>query len=180
MTVLGIILAGGAARRFGSDKALALVGGQPLIEHAIAAMAPVVDRIAISGRTYKDYPSLPDRPGPSLGPLGGLNAALRHAADHGFAGVLSVPCDVPAYPPGLLAQLVSSGGAAMLVGLPVCGYWPSALAPLLDRHLQQQGSLSMRRWAGIVGAVGIETPEALPNINTPADMIGLDPGHRDG
>lgn len=179
MPILGIVLAGGAARRFGSDKALALVGGHPLIEHAIAALAPLVDRIAISGRTYKDYPGLPDRPAPGLGPLGGLNAALRHALDHGFAGVLSVPCDVPAYPPGLLAQLASGTDAAILRGLPVCGYWPSALAPRLDGHLQQEGSLSMRRWAGLVGAVSIETSEALPNVNTPADLVGLDSGHHD-
>jgi molybdopterin-guanine dinucleotide biosynthesis protein A len=178
--ILGIVLAGGAARRFGSDKALALIDGRPLIEHAIAALAPVVDRIAISGRTYKDYSGLPDRPEPGLGPLGGLNAALHHAADHGFAGVLSVPCDVPAYPPGLLTQLASRSDAAILGGLPVCGYWPSALAPLLDRHLQQEGSLSVRRWAGLVGAVSIETSEALPNINTQADMMELDPGYRDG
>ena len=180
MSILGIVLAGGMARRFGSDKALAPVGGLPLIDHAIAALVPVVDQIAISGRAYKDYPGLPDRPGPRLGPLGGLNAALHHAADHGFAGVLSVPCDVPAYPPGLLAEFVLRGDAAMLGGLPVCGYWPSTLAPHLDRHLQQVGSLSVRRWAGLIGAISIETPEALPNINTLADMLELDPDYRNG
>jgi hypothetical protein len=44
--------------------------------------------------------------------------------------------------------------------------------------LQQEGSLSMRRWAGLISAVSIETSEALPNVNTPADLVGLDSGHR--
>ncbi len=34
--LLGAVLAGGSSTRFGSDKALALLAGKPLIEHAIA------------------------------------------------------------------------------------------------------------------------------------------------
>jgi molybdenum cofactor cytidylyltransferase len=35
----GLILAAGAGRRFGSPKQLALLGGRPLLEHALLAMA---------------------------------------------------------------------------------------------------------------------------------------------
>ena len=38
MRILGAILAGGQARRFGSNKALARLHGEPLIAHAARAL----------------------------------------------------------------------------------------------------------------------------------------------
>jgi len=178
MAILGVILAGGAARRFGSDKALAPLGGRPLIEHAIAALRPVVEQIVISGRVYQDYCHLPDRPQPGLGPLGGLNAALHYAAAHDFSAALSAPCDVPAYPADLLERLASNGDPAMLGALPVCGYWPSRLAPMLDQHLRELGNLSIRRWADRIGAAILDTPAPLWNINYPADLNGIEPDRK--
>jgi molybdenum cofactor cytidylyltransferase len=47
--VVGLVLAAGAARRFGSPKQLALLDGRPLLEHALAAMAAAtaVERVVV-------------------------------------------------------------------------------------------------------------------------------------
>ena len=92
--VLGAVLAGGRSSRFGSDKALALLNGRTLLDHAIAAISPHIGQVVVCGRAG----GLADRPQRDMGPLGGLNAALHHAVDHGFAGVLTTGCDMPVYP----------------------------------------------------------------------------------
>jgi hypothetical protein len=69
---LGAILAGGRSRRFGSDKALARLGGERLIDRAAAALRPQVDRLIVCGRVMPAMVCVADRPSPDLGPLGGL------------------------------------------------------------------------------------------------------------
>jgi molybdenum cofactor cytidylyltransferase len=47
--IAGLVLAAGAARRFGSPKQLADLGGVPLLQHAIDAMlaVPALDRVVV-------------------------------------------------------------------------------------------------------------------------------------
>ncbi|MEY2534452.1 MAG: hypothetical protein QOF29_2362 [bacterium] len=47
--IAGVVLAAGAARRFGSPKQLAELGGVPLLQHAIDAMlaVPDLDRVVV-------------------------------------------------------------------------------------------------------------------------------------
>src|SRR3954464_15142116 len=82
--LLGVVLAGGQARRFGRDKALATLAGMALLDHAANALRPVVEEIAVVGRDSSTYVSIADWPATGLGPLGGLCGALRHARDRDF------------------------------------------------------------------------------------------------
>lgn len=167
--ILGAILAGGASRRFGSDKALALLDNRPLIDHVAAAVAGQVDALVVCGRTHKGLVALPDRPAPGLGPLGGLGAALAHGRQAGFAAVLSVGCDMPLLPPDLVALL--SPGPGALENQWLVGLWPVTLADRLDAFVTGKDR-SLRGWAVVAGARLVTGP-ALPNINTPADLAGL-------
>lgn len=168
--ILGAILAGGQSRRFGDDKALALLAGRPLIGHVIGALADQVNAIVTIGR---DGGGVADRPRPGLGPLGGLNAALHHARDRGFDSVVTVGCDMPLLPPDLVARLQAGGLPSFVRMSPIVGYWPTDLADPLDLHLGEIEDRSMRRWAQAAGAVAIDLPTALANINTPADLAAL-------
>lgn len=159
---LGAILAGGAASRFGADKALAEIGGVALIEHARAALAPHVDRIIVVGR------DIPDRPAPGLGPLGGLCAALHHATD---GEVLTVPCDVPFPPATLFAAL--QGPPVICGDHPVFGLWPATLAPILDEWLATGHNRSIRAFAEAVGARSVAIAEPIRDIDTPGDLSAL-------
>ena len=47
--ILGAIMAGGAASRFGSDKALALFEGRPLIDHVAQALADQAAAVIVVG-----------------------------------------------------------------------------------------------------------------------------------
>jgi molybdopterin-guanine dinucleotide biosynthesis protein A len=167
---LGAILAGGRSTRFGSDKAMAIMAdGRTLIDHAMAGLAPHVTRVVICGRDG----GLPDRPAPDMGPLGGLNAALHHALEQGFAGVLTTGCDMPFYPADLPAALMGKD-AAVLKGQPLLGWWPATLAAQLDAHLAADNNRSIRGWIDRIGARVVDMPGlVLPNINRPEDLAGL-------
>ncbi|MBZ9648681.1 molybdenum cofactor guanylyltransferase [Sphingobium sp. 3R8] len=172
--ILGAILAGGRSSRFGSDKALArMADGRTLIDHAMAGLAPHVATVVICGREG----GLPDRPAPDMGPLGGLNAALHHALDHGFAGVLTTGCDMPLYPAALPAALIGEG-AAILKGQQLLGWWPATLSPQLDAHLAEDNNRSIHGWLARIGARMVAMPGlVLPNVNRPEDLANLS---RDG
>ena len=172
MKLLGAVLAGGRSTRFGSDKALALLDGKPLIEHAIDALAAQVDAVIVCGREYGDW--VPDRPEPGLGPLAGINAALHAAAARGYDAVLTCPCDLPALPGDLAERLA---GAAYVADVPVIGRWPALLAEALDAHLAAGGDRSVRRWAPAVGAVPVEFGP-LPNLNTLAALAAFTASRR--
>jgi molybdopterin-guanine dinucleotide biosynthesis protein A len=167
--VLGAVLAGGQSRRFGSDKAQAVFDGRTLIDRVLAAVGPQVDGVVICGRVMPGMACVPDRPGPDLGPLGGLNAALHEGQRGGFDMVASVPCDAAFLPGDLVTRLLTVEGAGYAASLPVIGAWPVALADRLDVHLAAGGDRSMRRWVAAIGAVAIAV-EGVGNINTVADL----------
>lgn len=181
MTCLGAILAGGASRRFGSDKALALWNGQSLLAHGVANLAPHVDAIIICGRDRgpEGIVCIPDFPAADLGPLGGLCAALRHAAAHGHDRVLSIGCDTPLLAPDLLARLAAPDGDRHLIQSPVIGGWRAVHGESLAQHLIAGGDRSVRRWAQAIGAEPVDAGADIPNLNAPADLAALARQDRD-
>lgn len=172
MRRLGAILAGGTGRRFGSDKALALLAGRPLIAHVAARLAPQVETLVVCGRDWAGLPRLDDRPRAGLGPLGGLCAALGHAEALGLDAVLTAPVDAPTLPFDIGALLAKGRAPAVLAGQPLIGLWPSALATPLQRYLEAATDLSVQRWVTVAGARRVRGP-ILPNINTTDDLAVL-------
>ncbi len=167
MSVLGAILAGGESRRFGSDKADALLDGDTLIARVRASLEAQVDAVVVVGGT----PGIADRPHAGLGPLGGLNAALHHARAEGYDWVVSVPCDAPLLPDDLVARLLADG-PSYAAAMPVIGRWPAALADRLDAFVATDPRRSMRGWAEAVEAVAVDVG-AIVNVNTPDDLARL-------
>ncbi len=98
--VAGYVLAGGGSTRFGRDKALAQVGGTPMLEHMIELLRRVTKKVKIVSLSSK-YAAfraeiIEDR-WPGEGPLGGIITALEDAAkspaDQRWN--LIVSCDMP-------------------------------------------------------------------------------------
>lgn len=166
--MLGAIIAGGAARRFGADKAAALLGGRALIDHVIDALSPQVDALIIAGREWDGYLSVDDYPF-RCGPLSGLCAALRWANSQGHDHVLASGCDVLPLPSDLLSCLMGDG-PAVVAGQRLLGLWPSRLAERLEAHIVDQGDHSLRHWAEISGAREVASSVTLHNMNTAEDL----------
>lgn len=172
MRTLGVIFAGGRSSRFGSDKAEALLGGRTLMEHALDAVQPHCDRVAVVGRDTRLALSIADWPAPDRGPLGALAGALNHALDHGFDQVLSIPVDAASLPRGLRALLEPA--PACLASQPVIGLWPAAAAGAIEQILLGSGSHSLRTFAERIGARLVTSIAAPANINTPQDLARLE------
>ena len=90
------ILAGGTSRRMGTDKALLLHDGKPLIRWVCEAVAKVFGNVFLvtsdpARLPVPSTPAVPDRI-TGQGPLGGIDAALRHAPTE-FTFITG--CDMP-------------------------------------------------------------------------------------
>jgi molybdopterin-guanine dinucleotide biosynthesis protein A len=83
VSVTGVVLAGGASRRFGGDKLTANLGGRPLLHHAIERLLEVCDEVVVVLPPAGDEPAVPAGPvvftrdeAEHEGPLAGLAAGL--------------------------------------------------------------------------------------------------------
>ena len=170
--ILGAVLAGGQATRFGGDKALAELGGQTLLARAVDALGEWCDHVVVIGRETAPAPTLPDWPAAGMGPLGGIAAALRFAEDEGYGEVLACGVDSVGLPENLPDLLAPS--PAYLVDQPVIGLWPTSAASAVTAILESDGRHSMLAFAEAIGARAV-TPEQRPaNINTPADLAAAE------
>ncbi|MGH7544598.1 MAG: molybdenum cofactor guanylyltransferase, partial [Gemmatimonadota bacterium] len=107
--VLGVVLAGGASRRYGAPKALATVAGERIADRAIRAVREAVGRVVVVANDAPTFGvlGLPMRPDarPGAGALGGMHTAVAWAEEEGFAGALVVACDMPFLSTALLEEL---------------------------------------------------------------------------
>jgi molybdenum cofactor guanylyltransferase len=169
--VLGAVIAGGASRRFGSDKALALIDGRPMLDHVLAALRPQVGALVICGRNWPGEASLADLRLGSIGPLAGLEAALDHAVRRGFDGVLCVPVDTLPLPVDLLDRLQSEGAAVFEHQYSI-GYWPIRFLEPLQSYLSA-GRHDLAGWTYRSGARRVAEPYWIGNVNSPADLVDV-------
>jgi len=166
--ILGAVLAGGGSTRFGSDKALAELDGQTLLARAVDALSGWCEHVVVIGRETAPAPTLPDWPRPEMGPLAGIAAALRLAADEGYQAVLTCGVDSAGLPGDLLQRLSPAPG--YLESQPVIGLWPAGACAELERILKSDERHSMRHFADAIGARPVKTDAKPANINTPADL----------
>jgi molybdopterin-guanine dinucleotide biosynthesis protein A len=105
--ITGLILAGGASRRMGADKAFLEIEGQPLIARVHAVLAPLFAEVLIAaGSPTPERGPFPARAlydeTPGQGPLGGLVAGLKVART---PWVFMVACDMPTLDPRVIAHV---------------------------------------------------------------------------
>ena len=166
MKTLGAVLAGGRSSRFGSDKALAMLGGRSLLDHALAALRPHCDAVIVVGRG-----EIPDWPRADMGPLGGIAGALTHAADQGFDQLLTAPVDCVRLPDDLRALLEPA--PAFLDTQPVIGLWPVPVLDELRAMLENPSDLAVKAFARRIGARAVQSDFVPPNVNSAADLDRL-------
>ena len=108
--LIGLVLAGGQARRMGEDKALMKYKGNTLINHTSALLEQAgCEQIFISRNT----PGFINDVIENGGPLAGLHALMRmlhHRAEKGtMVDVVVMPVDMPLMSPKFLQSMVNYG-----------------------------------------------------------------------
>ena len=171
--VAGALLVGGASRRFGSPKALAVHEGETLAERAHGVLAEAFDDVIVVGKAA-DRLDLPfpvvDDGSDVRAAIVGLAAALRVA---GAEVCVVLPTDMPRVTPALVRSLARAAEGAD-VAVPQTGPLPgayrrSALA-VLERRIAA-GDLALHRALAELDVRVVECDEALlANVNEPADL----------
>jgi molybdenum cofactor guanylyltransferase len=193
---LGLVLAGGLARRMGGgDKALLRIGAATILERVLERLTPQCSRIILNANgdpsrfAFTRLPvvadDVPDFAGPLAGVLAGLDWAAAHAP--GVAWLASVPGDCPFLPRDLVARLHAAreqAGQPLACARsgdwrhPVVGLWPVALRGDLRRALVDEHLHKIEIWTarhGIAIADWPPTPvDPFFNVNTPADAAEAD------
>jgi molybdopterin-guanine dinucleotide biosynthesis protein A len=168
----GVLLVGGASRRFGAPKALAELDGETLAERAWRLLGEACDeRLAVGKPGELDLPfPVVDDGTPVRAPLVGIVAGLR-AARHEVAVV--VPVDCPWLTAGVVRELAER---CRDVAVPQTGPLPSAWTkralPVLERRFAA-GEYRLRDAVAELDVAVVEVDEALlRDVDTPADLPG--------
>jgi molybdopterin-guanine dinucleotide biosynthesis protein A len=118
---VAIVLAGGAGRRFGSDKLSAPVAGRPMLDHVVETARGIADEVLVvlapdDERRLPDDVRLVRDARPHEGPLAGLAAGLASVPDRGAVAIV-LAGDMPAARPAVLCLLIGAveDGAAAAV-----------------------------------------------------------------
>ncbi len=188
---LGLVLAGGLARRMGGgDKARIRIGSKTILERVLARLAPQCGAVIINANgdparfADTNLPVVPDSVPDFAGPLAGILAGLDWAAanDPAVTDIVSVPGDCPFLPSDLVTKL-SAARAAQGTPLacarsgdwrhPVVGLWPVSLRDELRRALVEEDLHKIEVWTARHGVAIADWP-AVPvdpffNVNTPED-----------
>ena len=192
---LGAVLAGGRSRRFGRDKARVDLGGETLLERAVARLRPVCSEVVLVSSRQLDWSALdlervPDAL-PGRGPLAGITAAVRHACGR---PTFVLACDLPFVSVELVRFLIglaktesgdSAGEPKYLAWVPrvgsrtqpLCGLYAPGVLPRLEEALAQ-GRLGVWdllqtlrvRVVDLATQTSLADADSLLNVNYPRDL----------
>jgi molybdopterin-guanine dinucleotide biosynthesis protein A len=186
----GVILAGGRSRRMGGGfKALAPLGGKPLIRHVIDRLLPQVRSLVLSVEKHvPDFevfglPQVEDPSPGSRGPLGGLLSALANM-EVGCDWMLLVPCDAPFLPFELAQRLLGCALGDEQMGCvvrydseiqPTFSLWHRRLLPRLEEAVLEEGMAGFKQFLRDTPVAILEwepsDPSPFFNINDPDALL---------
>ena len=182
-----VVLAGGASRRMGRDKATLTFSGPAgqttLVEHVVSVVSPRCSPVFVIAAQGQPLPTLPAEvlrdEVLGVGPLLATGRGLRAAAEAGLQWAFVCAVDMPFLSADVIDVLA---GPAVRLGADVvlpwdgrdhylAGIYRTALADRVD-ELIAAGERSMRALVDTVDTQRIVMPEqrSLTNVNTTADL----------
>ena len=188
-SITGVVLCGGAGRRFqGRDKPLLKLQSRALVAHVLHRLAPQVDQLVISANrnlpAYRRFghPVIEDAV-EDQGPLAGILAAGQ-ATTSDFLCVC--PGDAPFLPEDLVERLAAGLAADVAVAVAHDGQRAQPLFLLLRRSsvssvgdYLQTGERSVRGWLESLPSASclVDNPLAFTNVNSPEALAQLEVGN---
>ena len=182
----GFVLAGGASRRMGHDKAQIPWGAGTLLTHSIERMKRVCRDVYVVGTVEANNVAvtvLADKES-GIGPLAGIHTALSHSTTD-WNLILAV--DLPLLSPDVLKWLANLAPHSFERAIvprvksrlqPMCAVYHRDFLPDVERALEKRES-SIRRLLERVNTLIIEedqftangfSPEMFSNVNTSEDL----------
>jgi len=172
--VTGVILAGGASSRMGSNKALLPHKGGRFIESIYRELCEIFPEVILVTNTPEQYQFLPCRKVPDvyvgMGALAGIHAGLAASAT---PSAFTVACDMPHLDPALVRHIANRGAGYDLV-LPMSDHGHEPLHALYSKGCLPAMEACLEK--GVRRIVSI-----LPQLNVrrihAAEVAGFDPGY---
>ena len=187
--VTGVILAGGASSRMGSNKALLPHKGGRFIESIYRELSEIFPEVILVTNTPEQYAFLPCRKVPDIfegmGALAGIHAGLAQSSN---PAVFTVACDMPHLDPWLIRHIANRGvGCDIVLPKSPFGYEPlhalyrEGCLPAMEECLRKGKrrivsilpQLRVREIAAAEVARFDPSFDSFSNINTPQEYYDL-------
>jgi len=190
--IVGLLLAGGLARRMGGgDKALRTLGGRTVLQRIIDTVSPQVSTLLLNANgdpaRFAEYglPVVPDVIKGFAGPLAGVLTGLEWMAENrpDARWLLTVPSDAPFMPKDLVVRLKSemerNNGQLACASTngrthPVVGLWPVALKDDLRKAMVEEDMRKIDLWTARYNIVHVafstDPVDPFFNANRPEDF----------
>lgn len=189
---LGLVLAGGLARRMGGgDKAFLKIAGKTILERALTRFRPQCADVVLNAngdpKRFESFglavvpDDIPDFAGPLAGILAGLDWAAQNKPD--IEWIATVPGDCPFLPRDLVPRLHEARTAEKKTLAcarsgdwrhPTAGVWPVALRADLRHALTVEDLHKIEVWTarhGVAIAAWPDQPvDPFFNVNRPEDL----------
>lgn len=175
---IGVILAGGKSKRFGSDKSLQYIGEITFIEKISSLLKKYFKEVVISANDIEKYsflglPIITDEI-ENRGPLGGIYSVLKNQNKNLFA----IACDLPLVDEALIEEILNSTSNDPIIFAttidffqPLCGIYKKELLQNLENYLQTGNNSVMSFVKNIRHTIVLNegVTNQLANINTISD-----------
>ncbi len=194
--VLGVVLAGGKARRMGGgDKCLKFLAGRPLLDHVIERARPQVSALIVNAGgdparfSAWGLPVAADVIGGFAGPLAGILTGLEWASANmpDVRWVATFATDAPFLPEdlvGRLAEAVERQGADIACAAsggrvhPVFALWPLRLKDDLRRAMVGEDMRKVELWTARYRTARVDFSrrpfDPFFNINSPRELAAAE------
>lgn len=196
-SVVGVILAGGLARRMGGgDKCLLPLAGKTLLQRTIERAQPQVKKLLLNanGNSLRfartRLPVVPDVYPNNRGPLAGIHAALQwmQKDNPDAQWLVSFASDTPFFPPDLVTTLLEAAtqfnsrlaiACSLARSHPTFTLWHVSLISSIEQQLQSDEMPRLQDWMSAQNPVSVSFSandyDPFFNINTPQDLYAAEP-----
>jgi len=196
-SVVGVILAGGLARRMGGgDKCLLPLAGKTLLQRTIDRALPQVAKLLLNanGNSLRfartRLPVVADIYPNNLGPLAGIHAAFGWMQTNTPQAqwLLSIASDTPFFPADLADKLLAAAqqsSAPLVIATsrqqvhPVFALWHISLKDAIEAQLATGEAPRLKDWMEACKPAHVDFAadayDPFFNINTPQDLYAAEP-----